>query len=68
MDHGIQQIADQLHSEKFHNFYSSLNIIRMIKSRRLEMCRACKEEMRTANKILVGKTVGKRPLGKSKNR
>jgi hypothetical protein len=32
------------------------------------MCRACKEEMRTAYKILIGKPVGKRPLGKSKNR
>jgi hypothetical protein len=31
----------KLHNEELHNFYSSPNIIRMIKSRRMRWARAC---------------------------
>jgi hypothetical protein len=44
----------KLHNEELHNLYSSPNIIRMIKSRR----------MRNAYRIFVGKPEGKRPLGR----
>jgi hypothetical protein len=56
----------KLHNEKLHNFYSSRNIIRIIKSRRMR--RVGHEtrvgEKRNAYKILVGKPEGMRPLGR----
>jgi hypothetical protein len=42
------------------------SIIRMIKSRRMR--RARMEEKRNANRILMGKTEGKRPLGRPRRR
>jgi hypothetical protein len=47
-------------SEELHNFYSSPNIIRMIKSRRTR-CTVGEEECIYS---LMGKPEGKRPLGK----
>jgi hypothetical protein len=54
----------KMHNEELHNLYSSPNIIRMIKSRRMKWAGhvSCMEEMRNAFKILVGKLEGKRPL------
>jgi hypothetical protein len=52
----------KLHNEELHNLYSSPNIIRMIKSRRMSTNGA----KRTAYRILVGKPEGKRPLGRLK--
>jgi hypothetical protein len=48
-----------------HNLCSSLNIIRMIKSRRMRLAGhvARMRETRNAYRILVGKPEGKRPLG-----
>jgi hypothetical protein len=56
----------KLHNEEFHNLYSSPNIIRMIKSRRMKWAGhvARMGEKRNAYKIMVGKPAGKRPLGR----
>jgi hypothetical protein len=50
----------KLHNEELHNLYSSPSIIRMIKSRRMRW--AGHMEKRNANRILVRKPEGKRPL------
>jgi hypothetical protein len=56
----------KLHSEELHNLYSSPNIVRMIKSRRINLAGhvARMGEKRNARRILMGKPQGKRPLGK----
>jgi hypothetical protein len=56
----------KLHNEELHSLYSSPNIIRMIKSRRVKWTGhvARMGVMRNAYKILVGNFVGKRPLGR----
>jgi hypothetical protein len=48
----------KLHNEELHNLYSSPNIIRTIKSRR----------MRNAYRILVGKPERKSPLGRRRHK
>jgi hypothetical protein len=60
----------KLHNEKIHNFYSSPNIIRVIKSRRMRFVRhvARMREKRNACRILVGKPKGKRSLGRRRRR
>jgi hypothetical protein len=60
----------RLHNEELHNLYSSPNIIRMIKSRRLRWAGHVvrMEEKRNAYRILVGKPEGKRPLGRPRRR
>jgi hypothetical protein len=56
----------KLHNEELHNLYSSPNIIRMIKSRRMRWAGhvAPMGETTNACMILVGKQEGKRPLGR----
>jgi hypothetical protein len=51
----------KLHNEKLHNFYSSPNIIRMIKSRRIKWAGhiARMGQKRNAYRILVGNPIGK---------
>jgi hypothetical protein len=46
----------KLHNEELHNWYSSPNIIRMIKSRRMRLAGhvACMEENRNAYSIFMG--------------
>jgi hypothetical protein len=58
----------KLHNEELHNLYSSLSIIRMIKSRRMRLAGniARMGEKRNAYSILVGTPEGKRPLGRPK--
>jgi len=60
----------KLHNDGLHNLYSSLNIIRVIKSREIgwTMHIARMGEMRTGYKILIGKTEGKKPLGRPRRR
>jgi hypothetical protein len=54
----------KLHSEELHNLYSSPDIIRQMKSRRMRWAGhvACMGEGRNMNRVLVGKPEGKRPL------
>ena len=56
----------RLHNEGLHSLYRSLNIVRVIKSRRLRYKGhvARREETRTAFKISIDKPTGKKPLGK----
>jgi hypothetical protein len=50
-------------SEELHDFYSSANIIRVIKLRRWSRYVACIGKRNVATRFLVGKPVRKRPLG-----
>jgi hypothetical protein len=54
----------KLHNEEFHNLYSSPDIIRQVKSRRMRWTGhvARMGEERKLYKVLVGKPEGKRPL------
>jgi hypothetical protein len=56
----------KLHNEELHNLYSSPNIIRMIKSRRMRWAGHVARLGETGNayRVLVGKPEGKRPLGR----
>jgi hypothetical protein len=54
----------KLHNVKLHNFYSSPNIITMIKSRRMRW----RGYVARMGRILVGKPEGKRPLGRPRRR
>jgi hypothetical protein len=60
----------RLHNEELHNLYTSPNMIRVIKSRRVGWLGlvACMGKMRNAYDILVRKLEGKRPLGTSRHR
>jgi hypothetical protein len=60
----------KLHNEKLHNLYSSPNIIRMVKSRRMRWAGHVARMGKTWNayRILVGKSEGKRPLGRTRCR
>jgi hypothetical protein len=60
----------KLHSEELHNLYSSLDIIRQIKSRRRRWARhvAHMGEGRNLYRVLVGKSEGKRPLERPRRR
>jgi hypothetical protein len=53
----------KLHNEELHNLYSSPNIVRMIKSRRMRWAGhvARRGEKRNAYSILVGNPEGMRP-------
>jgi hypothetical protein len=58
----------KLHSEELYNLYSSPNIIRQLKSRRMRWVGhvACMEEEGKVYKVVVGKPEGKGPLGRSR--
>jgi hypothetical protein len=59
----------KLHNEELHNLYSSPNIIRMIKSRNMRWAgHVARMGKRNAYRILVGKSEGKRPLGRPRYR
>jgi hypothetical protein len=60
----------KLHSEELHNLYSSPDIIRQVKSRRMRWARhvARMGEERNVYKVLVGKPEGNRPLGRPRRR
>ncbi|KAJ4436535.1 hypothetical protein ANN_16566 [Periplaneta americana] len=60
----------KLHNAELHALYSSPDIIRNIKSRRLRWAGhvARMGESRNAYKVLVGRPEGKRPLGRSRRR
>jgi hypothetical protein len=60
----------KLHNKQLHDLYSSPSIIRIIKSRRMRSTGhvARMGEKRTACRLLVGKSEGKRPLGRPRHR
>jgi hypothetical protein len=60
----------KVHNKELHNLYSSPYIIRTIKSRRMRWAGhvARMGEKRNANRILVGKPEGRRPLGRPRRR
>jgi hypothetical protein len=59
-----------LYNEECHNLYSSPDIIRQIKSRRMRWVGhvACVGEERNVYRVLVGKLKGKRPLERPRHR
>jgi hypothetical protein len=60
----------KLHNEELNNLYSSPNIVRVVKSRRMRWAGhvAHMEEDRGVHRVLVGKPEGKRPLGRPRHR
>jgi hypothetical protein len=60
----------RLHNKELYALYSSPNIIRVIKPRRLRWAGhvACMGERRGAYRALVGKPEGRRPLGRPMRR
>ena len=60
----------RLHNEELNDLYSSPNIVRVIKSRRMRWAGrvARMGEERGAYRLLVGKPEGKRPLGRPRRR
>jgi hypothetical protein len=60
----------KLHNEELHNLYSSPSIIRIIKSRRMRWAGyvARMGEKRNVYRLLVGKSEGKRPLGRPRRK
>ena len=63
---GPRKTKLQLHNVELHALYSSPNIIRNLKSRRLRWAGhvARMEQSRNAYRVLVGKPEEKRPLGR----
>jgi hypothetical protein len=60
----------KLHNEELNDLYCSPNIVRGIKSRRMRWAEHIGRmgERRDVYRVLVGKPVGKRPLGRSRHR
>jgi hypothetical protein len=60
----------KLHNDELHDLYSSPNIFRVIKSRRMRWAGhvARMGEGRGAYRVLVGRPEGKRPLGRPRRR
>jgi hypothetical protein len=60
----------KLHNDELHDPYSSPNIVRVIKSKRLRCAGhvARMGEGRGAYRVLVGRPEGKRPLGRPRRR
>ena len=60
----------KLHNEELYDLYSSPNIVRVIKSRKMRWTGhvARMEERRGVYRVLVGKPEGKRPLGRPRRR
>jgi hypothetical protein len=71
---GSKRVEDRswtkLHNDELHSLYSSLNIVRVIKSRRMRWPGhvACVGEGRNIYRVLVGEPERKRPLGRPRYR
>jgi len=67
---GVTREYRKLHNEELNGLYSSPNIFRVIKSRRMRWVRhvACMGERKGVYWVLVGKPEGKRPLGRPRRR
>jgi hypothetical protein len=66
----LRRIFGPMHNEELHNLYSSPDIIRQVKSRRMRWAGhvARMGEERKVYKVLVGKSEGRRPLGRPRRR
>jgi len=60
----------KLHNDELNDLYSSPNIVRVVKSRRMRWAGhvARMGERRDVYRVLVGKPEGKRPLGRTRHR
>ena len=60
----------KLHNEELNNLYSSPNIVRVIKSRRMRWAGHVARigEGRGVYRVLVGKSEGRRPMGRPRRR
>jgi hypothetical protein len=60
----------ELYNDELHDLYSSPNIVRVIKSRRMRWAEhvARMGEGRGVYRVLVGRPEGKRPLGRPRHR
>jgi hypothetical protein len=60
----------RLHNEELNDLYSSPNIVRVIKSRRMRWVGhvARMGELKGVYRVLVGKPEGRRPLGRPRRR
>jgi len=60
----------RLHNEELNDLYCSPNIVRVIKSRRMRWAQhvARMGEERGVYRVLLGKPVGRRPLGRPRRR
>ena len=60
----------RLHNEELNDLYTSLNIARVIKSKRMRWAGhvAHMDEERSLYRVLVGKPEGRRPLGRPRLR
>jgi len=60
----------RLHNEELNDLYSSPNIVRVIKSRRMRWAGhvACMGGGRGVYRVLVGKPEGRSPLGRQRRR
>ena len=67
---GVTGECRKLHNEELNDLYCSLNIVRVIESRRMRWAWhvALMEERRYVHKVLVGNPDGKRPLGRPRRR
>jgi hypothetical protein len=65
-----KQIAIFFYNDELHNLYSSSNIVRVIKSRRMRWAGhvARMGEGRSVYRVLIGRPQGKRPLGRPRRR
>jgi hypothetical protein len=60
----------KLHTEELHDLYSSSNIVRVMKSRRMRWAEFVARIVEESGvyRVLVGKPEGKRPLGRPRHR
>jgi hypothetical protein len=66
---GLTGVWGKLHNEELNNLYPSLNIVPLIKLRRMKWAGhvTSKEESRDIYRVLVGKSEGKRPHGRPRS-
>jgi hypothetical protein len=57
-----------LHNDELHSLYSSPNIVRVIKSRRMRWARHVARMGEVFYRVLVRRPKGKRPLGRPRRR